>query len=140
MKLIFYVGLVYIYYSNHTKFRFVLFNGFVARNRWRSQYSTAHISAPNCRTENVQIWAWSSDSPLLGNSNTIIIASLLYNHGRNPKFHVAFLVPQLADMVLFCTYYRCNNYVARKVWFCVGAWTWRHRHSHLNCLITQGST
>ena len=37
-------------------------------------------------------------------------------------------------------YYRCNNYVARKVWFCVSSWTWRHRHSHLNCLITQGST
>ena len=36
-------------------------------------------------------------------------------------------------------YYRCNNYVARKVWFCVSAWTWRHRLSHLNCLITQGS-
>ena len=36
-------------------------------------------------------------------------------------------------------YYRCNNYMARKDWFCVTAWTWRHRHSHLNCLITQGS-
>ena len=22
-------------------------------------------------------------------------------------------------------YYRCNNYVARKVWFCVSAWAWR---------------
>ena len=38
------------------------------------------------------------------------------------------------------SYYRCNNYVARKVWFCVSAWTWRHRHSHLNCLTTQGSS
>ena len=37
-------------------------------------------------------------------------------------------------------YYRCNNYVARKVSFCVIAWTWRHRHSSLNCLITWGST
>ena len=37
-------------------------------------------------------------------------------------------------------YYRCNNYVARKVSFCAIAWTWRHRHSSPNCLITQGST
>ena len=37
-------------------------------------------------------------------------------------------------------YYRCNNYVSRKVWFCVSAWTWNHRHSHLNCLTTRGST
>ena len=41
---------------------------------------------------------------------------------------------------IYKTYYRCNNYVARKVWFCVSAWTWRHRHSHLNGLVTQGST
>ena len=37
-------------------------------------------------------------------------------------------------------YHRCHNYMARKVWFCVTAWTWCHRHSHLNCLTTQGST
>ena len=37
-------------------------------------------------------------------------------------------------------YYRCNNYVARKVCFCVSAWTWRHRHYQLIFLITQGST
>ena len=33
-------------------------------------------------------------------------------------------------------YYRCNNYVARKVWFCVSAWAWRQSLSYLNCLMT----
>ena len=40
----------------------------------------------------------------------------------------------------FAHYYRCNNYVASKVSFFVNAWAWRHWHSHINCLITQGST
>ena len=30
--------------------------------------------------------------------------------------------------------------MARKVSICVIAWTWRHRHSSLDCLINQGST
>ena len=34
--------------------------------------------------------------------------------------------------ILMLTYYRCNNYVYRKVCFCVSAWTWRHWHSHQN--------
>ena len=37
-------------------------------------------------------------------------------------------------------YYRCNNYVASKVYICANAWTWRHRQTHINCLMTQGST
>ena len=44
---------------------------------------------------------------------------------------------QVMQNLFYC---RCNNYMARKVWFCVSAWTWCHRHSHLNCLTTQGST
>ena len=37
------------------------------------------------------------------NIQSIIIALLLYNCGRHSKFHVAFLVPQFADMILLCT-------------------------------------
>ena len=35
-------------------------------------------------------------------------------------------------------YYHCNNYVFFKVCFCVDAWAWHHKHSHLKCLITEG--
>ena len=27
-------------------------------------------------------------------------------------------------------YYRCNNYVAKEVWFLVTVWAWHHKHSH----------
>ena len=37
-------------------------------------------------------------------------------------------------------YYRCNNYVDSNVCFYVNAWAWRQKHSHLNCLIAEGST
>ena len=37
-------------------------------------------------------------------------------------------------------YYCCNNHVESKFWFCVNAWAWHQRHSHINCLITEGST
>ena len=97
MKLIFFVGIIHIYYSIHAKFHSVLVNGFGARNRWRSHILTDHISTPNFRTENLQIW--SSDSSLSGIINHIIIASLLYNQGRHPKLHFIFLVLQFAVMI-----------------------------------------
>ena len=36
------------------------------------------------------------------------------------------------------TYYRCNNYVDSKDCFCVNAWTWRQRHSHLRSFDNWG--
>ena len=46
------------------------------------------------------------------------------------------LVLGLSGMQALIFYYRCNNYVARKVSFCVFAWAWHHWHLHLKCLIT----
>ena len=44
------------------------------------------------------------------------------------------------NIKFLAAYYRCNNYVDSKDWFCVIACAPHQRHSHLNCLITQGST
>ena len=52
----------------------------------------------------------------------------------NKQWHQ--LYPKSNRNVLCLTYYRCNNYVFFKVWFCVFAWTWHHWHLHLKCLIT----
>ena len=42
-----------------------------------------------------------------------------------------------SDRSVCIPYYRCNNYMFFKAWFCEDAWAWHHKQSHLNCFITE---
>ena len=80
--------------------------------------------AVSCRTVPWAIYQWISGHTW----NNITTA--------NSRQSMPLLIYQFAHF----PYYRCNNYVDSKVWLCVNAWAWHQRHSHLNCLITEGST
>ena len=58
-----------------------------------------------------------------------------------PECHSVFQNHCYSNIIKHClNYYRCNNYMDSKICFCVNTWAWRHKHSHLISLITQGST